>query len=126
MRQRKKPIIQRSRRISPHREVSIVPFFTDEVPVNEDLYRFVFPEAMTLVRAVVRIDKMLDKSLLLNGGIQSEYKKTSLSQSVKLGVNIFEFDIPGNVGDILVLRFDDSNLTTRDISGITVSLVMKL
>jgi len=100
----------------------IVPFFTDQVKLDSDLFRFVAPISMDFKSVVIRIDCMNVSSLLLNGGIQAKDSKFALSRPVSVGTNVFEFDYSIKKGDILILNFDDKELASQNVSGITISI----
>lgn len=106
----------------PPQEFHIIPFFADKVMSEGDLFRFLVPRRMTLKFVSIRIDRMEDGPFLLNGGIQSGDKKFAISEPVKLGMNALAFDLPLKVGDLLIINFDDKELTSRNVSGITVSI----
>lgn len=129
MRQNSKPAISRRRSKGVKKnEIIIIPFFTDHVSRNGDLFRFVSPMPMTIHSVCVKIDRMEGGPYFLNGGIQSKYKKISISQPVKLGVNSFKFDHFVDIGDTLILDFEKEAMaylgnTLTSVSGITISIV---
>ncbi len=115
---RPRPPVKRGR---PER-IYIVPFSTDSVKPEADLFRFLVPIAMTIKSVLVRIDKMDCESLILNGGVQTSDRKLSVSEPVKLKTNFFRIDLPVKVGDLLILDFDDRSLASQKASGITISI----
>lgn len=106
----------------PLQEFHIIPFFTDQVRSDGDLFRFLVPGRMTLKSVSVRIDNMNSDYLLLNGGVQSGDRKFAISEPVRLGVNVLMLDLPVNEGDVLIMNFDDKELASQDVSGVTVSI----
>ena len=103
-------------------EFHIIPYFTDIVKVDSDLFRFIVPVHMMLKYICVNIDKLSVESLLLNGGVQSISRKLAIGELVKLGMNEMEFDIPVDKVDMIIINFDDRELASQVASGITISI----
>ncbi len=121
MRQHSKPPLVRKERRTPRR-IYIVPFFTDKVKPDGDLFRFVAPVRMTLKAIIIRIDKLEGSPILFSGGIQSGANRAAISQPVNVGENLFLFDHSVLAKDVLILNFDDKERASKDVFGITISI----